>query len=90
MPELQNARRQELMERVSALLRAWNLREPAIVLLTMHAPLAFFGSQLLLAAQPFLGMFSADALARDLILFLDEPQNVQDLITYLEASPPSS
>lgn len=88
MSALQMARRQELMERVSAQLHAWNLREPAIVFLTMHAPLAFFGSQVLLMAQPFLGMFAGDRFARDLAVFLDEPQNVQDLITYLEASPP--
>ena len=88
MPALEDTRRQELMERVRAQLGAWNLREPAIVFLSMHAPLAFFGSQLLLVAQPFLGLVVGDRWAGDLANFLDEPQNVQDLITYLEASPP--
>jgi len=89
MPNLSAARRQELIERVHAQLRAWNLREPAIVFLAMHAPLAFFGSQMLLAAQPFLGMFHGDRWVHDLALLLDDPQNVQELIARLEADAPA-
>ncbi|MBI4671352.1 MAG: hypothetical protein HY741_06745 [Chloroflexi bacterium] len=83
MDGLDQARRQELIERVSMQLRAWNLREPAIVLLSMHAPLAFLGSQLLLVAQPFLGSLTGDRMARDLVLFLEDPQNIELLAARL-------
>ena len=84
MDSLDAARKQELIERVSSQLRAWNLREPAIVLLSMHAPLAFFASQLLLVAQPFLGSLTGDRLARDLALLLEDPQNVELLAARLQ------
>ena len=89
MTTLPDARRQELIERVSEMLRAWHLREPAIVLLTMHAPLAFLGSQFMLAAQPFVGVFTGDQFAHDLALLLEDPQNIEQLVTRLEASKPS-
>lgn len=78
------ARKRELIERVSAQIVAWNLREPALVFLTMHAPLAFFGSQFLIAAQPFLGILGENSFARDFALLLEDPQTVQELITRLE------
>ena len=84
MDGLDQARKQELIERVCAQLRAWNLREPAIVLLSMHAPLAFLASQLLLVAQPFLGSWTGDRLANDLVLLLEDPQNVELLAARLQ------
>jgi hypothetical protein len=88
---LDDARRREWIERVSAQLIAWNLREPAIVFLTMHAPLAFLGSQFLIAAQPFVGMVTGDTFAREFALLLEDPQNVEQLVTHLEqpANPPN-
>jgi len=85
MTNLPDARRQELIERVSRMLRAWNLREPAIVLFTMHAPLAFLASQFMLAAQPFVGVLTGDEFARDFALLLEDPQNIEQLVTRLEA-----
>ncbi len=84
MLALQDARRAELIERVSAQLCAWNLREPAIVFLAMHAPLAFLGSQVLLAAQPFLGVVTGEKFAHDFALLIQDPQNVEQLVTRLE------
>jgi hypothetical protein len=84
MEPLPQARRQELIERASAQLRAWHLREPALVLLTMHLPLAFIGSQLLLIAQPFVGLVTGERTARDLVLFLEDPQNIERLAARLE------
>lgn len=81
---LSRARRDELILDLAARLRAWSLREPAIVLLSWHAPLAFLGSQLLLAAQPFLGVLQGDSLAGDLALLLQEPESVERLIAQLE------
>jgi hypothetical protein len=90
MSALPDARCEALIERVSAQLIAWNLREPAIALLAMHAPLAYLGSQTLLIAQPLLGIFTGDAMARDLALLLEDPQNVERLVARLEMpSPPS-
>jgi hypothetical protein len=86
MLHLSDAQRDELMDRVTAQLIQWHLREPAIVLLAMHAPLAFLGSQFLLAAQPFLGVFTGDAFARDFALLVEDPQAVEQLVARLEAS----
>lgn len=89
MVALADARRDELIERVSAQLLAWHVREPAIVLLAMHEPLAFLGGQLLLAAEPFLGVFMGDAFARDLALVFQDPSAIRQLVTRLEQSAPS-
>ena len=84
MESLQDARRQELIERLSAGLRAWNMREPAMVLLTMHLPLAYLGSQLLLVAQPFLNLLTGERMAHDLVLLFQDPQNIELLAARLE------
>jgi hypothetical protein len=82
----QESREREIIERVGSQLIAWNLREPAIVFLTMHAPLAFLGSQFLVAAQPFVGLVTGDAFARDFALLLQDPRNVELLVSHLEKS----
>lgn len=90
MDALSDARRAELIDRLSAQLDAWNLREPAIVFLTMHSPLAFLGSQFLFAAQPFLGVFIGDGAARELAELIQDPQNIELLVTRLEESARTS
>ena len=89
MPILQDARRQEVIDRVCGRLIAWNLREPAVVFLSMHAPLAFLGSQFLIAAQPFLGVFTGDEFAQDFAVLLDDPASVELLVNRLEQTTPS-
>jgi hypothetical protein len=84
MPDLSDARRHELIARVSAQLCTWHLREPAIVFLAMHSPLAFLGSQLLLVAQPFLGTAGASQFAYDCALVFQDPENVNLLLDRLE------
>lgn len=84
MPALDNAPHRDWIERVAVQLIAWNLREPAIVFLTMHAPLAFLGSQFLVAAQPFVGVFTGDSFAREFAQLIEDPQNVERLIARLE------
>jgi hypothetical protein len=83
-PPLSPARRDELVESVSARLRAWHLSAPAILFLQMHAPLAFLGSQLLLATQPFVSGLTGDRLIHDLAYLFEEPENVERLIAHLE------
>lgn len=87
MPAMDDARRTALIERVAAQLVAWNLREPAIIFLTMHAPLAFLGSQFLIAAQPFVGMLTGDSFAREFAVLIEDPQNLELLIARLERPP---
>lgn len=84
MEELSSARRQELMDRVCAQLRAWNLREPALVLFGMHAPLALLGGQFLLFAEPFVGMVTGPRTARDLVWLFQDTQNIEQMMAQLE------
>lgn len=84
MLDLPDAQRDELIERVAAQLCAWNLREPAVVFLAMHAPLAFLGSQILLAAQPFLGVFTGDKFAQEFAILVQDPETVERLVARLE------
>ena len=91
MLHLSDAQQEEMIGRVTAQLMEWHLREPAIVLLAMHAPLAFLGSQILLAAQPFVGVFTGDAFARDFALLVQDPETIERLVTRLEqAATPAS
>lgn len=90
MPILQDARRLEVIDRVCGQLVAWNLREPAVVFLSMHAPLAFLGSQFLIAAQPFLGVVTGDEFARDFAVLLQDPESLDLVIARLEQTNPSA
>ncbi len=83
---LSPARRDQLIETLASRLSAWNLNAPAILLLQMHAPAAFLGSQLLLAAAPFVALLAGDRLARDLAFLCEEPENIERLIVRLEQS----
>jgi hypothetical protein len=81
---LSPVRRDELVDGVVRRLRAWGLSAPAIIFLQMHAPLAFLGSQLLFATQPFVAWLTGDRLIDDLAYLLEEPENVEQLIARLE------
>lgn len=80
------ARRDELIDALAARVGAWRLQSPAILLLSMHLPLAFIGSQCLLAAQPFVSFFTDARSAGELALLFEEPANVERLLARLEAS----
>ncbi len=84
MDELSAARRQELIERVGTQLRAWNMREPALALLSMHLPLAVIGSQFLLFAEPFVGLVAGPRTARDLAQLFQDTQGFEQLVAQLE------
>lgn len=86
MGDITDVRRDELLTRVSTQLVRWNLREPAIMFLAMHEPLAFLGGQMLLAAQPFLGVFTGDAFAHDMALVFQDPESIAQLVMRLEQS----
>ncbi len=81
---LSPARRDELVDYLASRLHAIGMTGPAILLLEMHAPLSFLGSQLLFAAQPFIGWLTGERLARDLAYLFEEPKNIERLISRLE------
>jgi hypothetical protein len=62
------------------------LTAPAILLLEAHKPLAFMGSQLLLVAQPTLGIFLPPNLIRNTANLLADPDQLEELIVRLEMS----
>lgn len=81
---LSPARRDELIELIAVRLRAWNLQAPAILFLQLHAPLSFVGSQLLLMAQPFVGLVAGERLTREMAFLFEESENIERLIERLE------
>ncbi|MGB8645324.1 MAG: hypothetical protein WCF84_08800 [Anaerolineae bacterium] len=81
---LSPARRDELIETVTRRLLAWNLSAPAILLLQMHAPLAFLGGQFLFAAEPFLAVLTSAPFAHDLACLVEDRENVERLVSRLE------
>ncbi len=81
---LDPARRDELIETIARRLTAWNLSAPAILLLQMHAPLAFLGAQFLFAAEPFVALVTGDRVAGELAFLTEEPENIERLIARLE------
>ena len=69
------------------------LTAPAILLLEAHKPLAFVGSQLLLIAQPTLGILLPKNLVENTANLLANPDQLETLITRLEtnsAAPPAN
>lgn len=60
-----------------------------MVFLSMHAPLAFLGSQFLIAAQPFLGIVTGEEFVRDFAILLQDPDSLELLIARLEQTTPS-
>jgi hypothetical protein len=78
------ARKEELIERVARQLHASGLSAPAILFLQMNAPLSFLGSQLLFAAEPFVGWLTGDRMMHDIAYMLEEPENIERLIARLE------
>jgi hypothetical protein len=84
MDTLSPTRREEIIEGLAQRVQGWGLSSLAIFLLEAHKPLAFVSSQLLLFAQPLLGIFVADALVDDAAALLAEPQSVERLIVRLE------
>ena len=84
------ARRDELIESIAGRIQALGMCELAIFFLEMHSPLAFLGSQVIYAAQPFLGWAIGDRRARELAQFAEDPASAQHLIQRLQADARSN
>ncbi|MBL7202504.1 MAG: hypothetical protein ISS56_20405 [Anaerolineae bacterium] len=85
----------EREERMIAHLVEWiqdrGLRSPAILFLEAHKPLAPIGSQALLFLQPLLrfvgpmlGWFDDDRVLAEYALLLEDPTNVERVLSHLE------
>lgn len=81
-PDLE--RRRELMEGLVRRVSHLGLVTPAIAFLEANKPLSFVGSQMLLALQPLLAFFGADAAIQEYALLLQERQNIEELLELLE------
>jgi hypothetical protein len=81
---LDPTRRDELIETIAGRVRALNLEAPAILFLQLQLPVTFLNSQLLLAAEPFLGLVAWNGLAREIAFLWEEPENIERLIARLE------
>lgn len=79
------SRRQQLIDRLARRIVDLGLTAPAILFLEMNKPLAFLGAQLLLVAQPFLGIGLKDADVRDFAAIIEERGGVEELIERLES-----
>ena len=67
------------------------LAAPAVLLLEAHKPLAFIGSQLLLIIQPTAEIFFPhNKFMPNMINFLNDPAQVESLISRLETSAVST
>jgi len=66
------------------------LAVPAVLLLEAHKPLAFLGSQLLLVAQPTLEFFLPRPVISQTVALLEDPAQLESLITRLETNNLSS
>jgi hypothetical protein len=72
-------------------IQAKGLRSPAILFLEAHKPLAPIGSQVLLFLQPLLrfvgpllGWFDDDRVLTEYALLLEDPANVERVLSHLE------
>ena len=71
-------------QRVANKITDLGLTAPAIFLLESHRPLAFFGSQLLLVAQPTLDIFLPQNLVKNTATLLSDSDQLETLIIQLE------
>ena len=81
-PELEH--RKELMEGLVHRLAKLGLVTPAIAFLEISKPLSFIGSQMLLALEPFLALFSEGVAIREYALLFQERRNIEEFLELLE------
>jgi hypothetical protein len=83
MFELDDARRDELVEEWAAWIHNKGLSTPAVFLLEAHKPLGGIGAHATIAFRPFVaGLTSLDA--TELAAFMRERENIERLIIRLE------
>lgn len=82
---LSDEERDEMLGQVVGIVRKWRLEVPVILFLESTAPLGRFAGQGLVAFSPFAAPLFAEGLqgVQKLHTLLEDPQNIQRLITLL-------
>lgn len=77
-------RREQLLDDWAQRIERAGMSAPAILFLETFKPLAFLGAQALWFAQPLLTLGLNETDLRDLILLIEEPSGIEDLLARLE------
>ena len=77
-------RKNELIGQMAAAIVRWRMTTPAIMLLEANKPFSFIASQMLLIAEPSLGIFVGRERWREWAALLEDRQNVELLLRRLE------
>ena len=77
--------RDKLIAELAVSIRRRKLITPAIMFLEANKPFSFVAGQLLLVAEPVLGLFIEKNRTREFALLLDDRENVELLLQQLEA-----
>ncbi|NOZ05271.1 MAG: hypothetical protein GXP41_02810 [Chloroflexi bacterium] len=81
---LSSEQREKLLRQAVGLIRVHSMDVPSMIMLGTVGPLAFFLSQMLLLVQPLFGWDGAGWLSGGGAALLEEPANVDRLLTQLE------
>ena len=79
-------RRDALVTELAGAIERRNLTTPAILLLEANRPFSFMASQLLLIAEPILGLLFDHNRTREIALFFENRDNVELLLEQVEAN----
>ncbi len=77
---------EQLIAQIAATVDRWGMKTPAILLLEAHRPFSFILSQVLLAAEPLLGLMLSPDRSRRFAMFLENGDNVELLLRRLESN----
>jgi len=79
-------RRNALIAELAGAIERRNLTTPAMLLLEANKPFSFLVSQLLLVAEPVLGLMFDHNRTREFALFFEDRDNVELLLERVEAN----
>jgi len=77
--ELDDARREQLIDKWAVRLEQWGLIPVVPVMFQVLRPFAFIGSQILLFGQPFLTLFADARSLEELSSLLDDPDALSQI-----------
>jgi hypothetical protein len=77
--DLDDARREQLIDEWTARLEQWGVRPVVPVVFQALRPLGFIGSQMLLFSQPFLTLFADARSLEELSSLLDDPDALSQI-----------
>jgi hypothetical protein len=83
---VEDGRRNALITELATAIERRKLTTPAILLLEANRPFSFIMSQLLLVAEPVLGLLFDAHKTREIALLLEDRDNVDLLLEHVEAN----